>query len=124
MDRTLAEQLVRTYIEGWKEYNSAKVRSILDPACILIESDGETFRGAETICHELDKRVAGEYGPWQIQRWDITSLAVDGEVCFVEWDFEGRRGFEGASLVRFKDGKMSYLREYCTTRPRWEASEQ
>jgi hypothetical protein len=111
-------------VEGWKEYNSDKVRSVLAPDCILIESDGELFRGAETITRELGKRIAGDYGPWHISRWDITSLAVDEEVCFVEWDFEGRRGFEGASLVRFKDGKISSLREYCTTRPLWEHSEE
>lgn len=124
MDRSLAEQLVRTYVEGWKEYNSDKVLSVLDPDCILIESDGEIFRGAETITRELDKRIAGDYGPWQISRWDITSLAVDDEVCFLEWDFEGRRGFEGASLVRFKTGKISYLREYRTTKPLWKHSEE
>lgn len=124
MDRSRAEQLVRTYVEGWKEYNSDKVLSVLAPDCILIESDGEIFRGAETIIGELDSRIAGDYGPWQISRWDITSLAVDGELCFVEWDFEGQRGFEGASLVRFNTDRISYLREYCTTKPLWEHSEE
>ena len=123
MDRSLAEQLVRTYIEGWKEYNSAKVMSTLDPACVFIESDGETFRGAEAVGRELDKRIAGDYGSWQITRWDVTSLAFGDGACFVEWSFEGRGAMEGASLVRFKGDKISYLREYRTTQPLWEASE-
>ncbi|MGO8951388.1 MAG: hypothetical protein ACLQUY_27785 [Ktedonobacterales bacterium] len=85
MDRSHAEHLVRTYVDGWKEYNSAKVLSSLDPACILIESDGEIFRGADTIASELDKRIAGTYGPWHISVWDITTLAVEDELCFLEW---------------------------------------
>lgn len=124
MDRSLAEELIRTYVEGWKEYNSTKVLSVLDPACVLIESNGEIFRGAETIARELDKRIAGEYGPWQVSRWDITTLAVVDDLCFLEWSFEGRSSFEGASLVRYKDSKISYVREYRTTRPLWEADEE
>ncbi len=123
MDRSLAEQLVRVYVEGWKEYNSTKILTTLDPACILIESDGEIFRGAEKIIREVEKRIAGEYGPWQISRWEITTLAVADEVCFLEWIFEGRRSFEGASLIRYKESKISYVREYCTTGTLWESSE-
>ncbi len=120
MDRALAEQLVRTYVDGWKEYNSDKVLRVLALDCILIESDGEILRGAQTITRELNRRVAGNYGPWHISRWDITSLAIDEDTCFLEWTFEGPRDFEGATLVRFKEDKISFLREYCTTKPLWE----
>ncbi len=121
MDRSLAEQLVRTYVEGWKEYNSTKIRGTLDPACILIEADGETFRGAEQIARSAERRFAGEYGPYQISQWEITTLVVAEEMCFFEWIFQGTRSLEGASLVRFRQGKISFVREYCTTCPLYES---
>jgi SnoaL-like domain len=124
LDRSHAEHLVRTYVDGWKEYDSAKVLSTLHPACVLIEADGELFRGADRIASELDKRVAGEYGPWHISRWDITTLAVENELCFLEWRLEGRGNLEGASLVRFTDDKISSIREYCTTKPVWESGNE
>lgn len=121
MDHSLAEQLVRTYIEGWKEYNPTKILGTLDPEGVLIESDGEVFRGAQKIISEVEKRIAGEYGPWKINRWDITAIAVADELCFLEWAFEGGQSFEGASLIRFRQGKISSVREYCTTGPLYES---
>ena len=124
MDRSRAEEIVRDYVDGWKEYNSAKLRDTLDQGCVLVESDGAIIRGAETIVRQLEKRVAGEHGPWQISQWEITSLAVTDEACFLEWTFDGRRSFEGASLVRFNEGKISYVREYRTTGPLIEYVEE
>jgi len=53
-----------------------------------------------------------------VNRWDITSLSVTDEVCFFEWFFEctyagNRSGFEGASLARVSQGKISFLRRFC-----------
>lgn len=124
MDRILAERLVRTYIDGWKEYDTAKVLSVLDPACVLIESHGQVYRGAEKIIRELEQKIAGAYGPWHINRWDITSLAVADDVCVLEWVFDGHKILEGASVVRFAGGKLVYLREYRTTEPLWEEREE
>ncbi|GHO42164.1 nuclear transport factor 2 family protein [Ktedonospora formicarum] len=124
MDQFLAEQLIRTYVEGWKEYDLTKILSTLDPDCVLIESQGQTFRGAHKIIREVEKRIASEYGPWKIHRWDITTLTVTGSLCFLEWIFESQRRFEGASIVQYKEGKISSVREYRTTQPLWEASEE
>jgi hypothetical protein len=124
LDTSLAEQLIRTYVEGWKEYNTAKILSTLDPDCVLIESQGQTIRGSQQIIREVEKRIAGEYGPWKISRWDITTLVVANEICFLEWEFEGQRSFDGASIVRFKEGKINYVREYRTTKPLWELNRE
>ncbi|GHO82713.1 nuclear transport factor 2 family protein [Dictyobacter formicarum] len=124
MDQFLAEQLIRTYVEGWKEYNPTKILSTLDPDCVFIGSQGQIFRGAHQLIREVEKRIAGEYSPWKFSRWDITTLVVANELCFLEWAFEGQRFFEGASLVRYKKGKISSVREYRTTQPLWEASEE
>lgn len=124
MDSSRAEQLIRTYVDGWKEHNPTKILSTLDPDCVLIESQGQIFRGAHRIIHEVEKRIAGEYGPWKISRWDITTLVVAGSLCFLEWTFEAHRSFEGASLVRYTEDKIRFVREYRTTQPLWEADQQ
>lgn len=123
MDQSLTEQLVRTYVEGWQEQKSTKIRSTLDPACILIEADGETFRGAEQILRSAERRFAGEYGPYQITRWEITALIVAEEQCFFAWTLQGIHPLEGASLVRFRQGKICFVREYCSTGPLYESRE-
>jgi hypothetical protein len=123
MDRSLAEQLVRTYVAGWQESNSAKILSTLDPAFVLIEVDGETFRGAEQIARVAERRFAGEYGPYQIDQWEITTLVVAEEICFFAWIFRGTRYMEGASLVHFRQEKISSVREYCTSGPLYESKE-
>ena len=123
MNQTHEEEVVRDYVQGWKEQNGAKVLSTLHPDCVLIESDGAIIRGAKAIIRSLERRIAGEYGPWKIDRWDINTLAASGELCFLEWTFEGRHSFEGASVVRFKDAKIIHLREYRTTQPLYETND-
>ena len=117
MDHTSAERaerMVRLYVEGWKEGNRAKILGNLDPACVIIEYDGLTYRGIEKIGRWIDTWL-GEGN--EVNRWDITTLYVTGEVCFFEWVFEctfagTHAGFEGASVVRFHSGKIVSLREY------------
>jgi SnoaL-like domain len=114
MDHASAEWMVRLYVEGWKEGNRAKILGSLDPACVIIESDGLTYRGVEKIGRWIDTWLGDGN---EVNRWDITSLYVTGEICFFEWVFEctfdgTRAGFEGASVVRFRNGKIVSLREY------------
>lgn len=114
--------LIVTYVEGWKLGDREKILSTLDPACVIIESYGPTYRGKEMIGRWIDSWFA----PGNIvNRWDITSFSITDEVCFFEWFFEymyagNRSDFEGASLARVRQGKISFLREYAMTAPRYE----
>jgi hypothetical protein len=63
----------------------------------------------------------------RVTRWDITSLYSAGETCFFEWDFEclfegDVAGFEGASIARWDETRLAYIREYAMTAPRYEWS--
>lgn len=117
MDRASAERVVRLYVEGWKEGNRVKILGNLDPACVIIEYDGLTYRGVEKVGQWIDTWLRDGN---EVNRWDITALYVIDEVCFFEWVFEctfagARAGFEGASVVRFNRGKIVSLREYGMT---------
>jgi hypothetical protein len=116
MNHDAIKQLVYTYFEGWKSGDREKILGTLDPGGVLIEADGEAFRGKEAISNMLETRVIPGN---KVERWDITSLYVTDEVCFLEWVFActyagEHGGFEGASIVRVNHEKIVSLREYAT----------
>ncbi len=116
------KQLILTYVEGWKSGDREQILSTLDPACVVIESYGPTYRGKAMVARWIDSWFA----PGNVvNRWDVTSLYVTDEACFFEWIFEctyegSRNGFEGASLARISRDKIVFLREYAMTAPRYE----
>lgn len=116
------EQLVRSYVEGWKRADRDAILRCLAPQCVVIESHGPTYQGIPQVSRWIDSWL--EPGN-KVTRWDITSLYIAGETCFFEWDFEcifeGKAGgFEGASIARRDNGQLGYLREYAMTAPRYE----
>jgi hypothetical protein len=57
------------------------------------------------------------------RQWEITTLIVAEELCFFERIFRGTHNWEGVSLVRFRQGKIGFVREYCTTSSLYESRE-
>ncbi len=118
MDRDAATRLIQTYIERWKAANRAQVLSTLAPDCVVVECYGPVYRGIEHVGEWMDAWF-GEAGN-TVDRWEIVSLLVGDDGAAVEWRFactwHGQpSAFEGGSIVRFKDGRIGYLREYATT---------
>ncbi len=117
-----AHRLILTYVQGWIAADREHILGTLDPACVIIESYGPTYRGRDMIARWIDSWFA----PGNIvTRWDVTSFFATDETCFFEWIFECRYagnlgGFEGASLTRVSQGKIIHLREYAMTAPRYE----
>ena len=115
-------RLFLTYVQGWIAADRDLILGTLDPACVIIESYGPTYRGKDMIARWIDSWFA----PGNIvTRWDVTSCFATDEICFFEWDFECRYeddlgGFEAASLARVSQGKIIHLREYAMTAPRYE----
>ena len=125
MGKTVASQLVHAYIEGWKTGDREKILSTLDPACIVIESYGPTYRGIEMVGRWIASWFAAGN---QVNHWDITSLYIMNDACFFEWTFEciyagNPSTFEGASIAQLQDEKISFLREYAMTSPRYDWKE-
>lgn len=122
MDTTAIHPLILAYVEGWKETDREKILSTLDPACVIIESHGPTYRGKDMVGRWIDSWFA----PGNIvNSWDITSCFVRDDICFFEWIFEctsegTRGGFEGASIAHIHQGKIAFLREYAMITPRYE----
>ena len=122
MHDAVAHRLILTYVQGWIAADREQILGTFDPACVIIESYGPTYRGKDMIARWIDSWFA----PGNIvTRWDVTSCFATDEICFFEWIFECRyagelSGFEGASLARVSNGKIIHLREYAMTAPRYE----
>ena len=122
MHSTSPKQLILQYTEGWVAANREQILSTLDPACLIIESYGPTYRGKEMVSRWFDSWFApGNH----VNRWEVTSFYTTDEGCFFEWIFEcmyaGQRyNFEGASVARVSQGKIISLREYAMAAPRYE----
>ena len=117
-----AEKLIRSYVEGWREGDADKILGAVAPDCVVIESHGPTYRGKERIAQWVDTWFAAG---GEVLRWEIRSLEVLGEAGFFEWSFactwQGERyEFEGASVIRFEEDGIAYLREYASTAPLYD----
>ncbi len=117
MNKDTAMRLIRSYIEGWRERDRAKILDTLDPDCMIVECYGPVYRGAARVGAWIDAWF-GEGN--SVDRWDITSLLAGDDGAAVEWRFACTwhgtfSTFDGASIVRFKGERIAYLREYQTT---------
>lgn len=111
--------LIKHYVKGWKKGSEKIILDTIVPDCVVIESDGSVYRGSQTVARWI--KNWNEEGS-TVTIWDIASYYETSEVAFFEWTFacvvKGQhRQFDGMSIVKFKKDKISYLREYKTTKP-------
>jgi ketosteroid isomerase-like protein len=122
MDSERARALITSYVEGWRAGDVDRVLSTLTPDCVVIESHGPTYRGAEVVRQWVTSwfRDGGA-----IPRWDVTSALCEGGSAAFEWVFActgswGEATFDGATVVHFRDDRICYLREYRCTDPPYD----
>jgi hypothetical protein len=118
IDQNTRIRLIRAYIDGWKERDREKVLGTLNPDSVVIECNGPVYRGSGRVGEWIDAWFAEGN---TIDQWDITSLFVADDAVAVEWRFActwhgAPSAFDGASIVRCKDSRIAYLREYATTK--------
>lgn len=113
---------LRAYIDGWRHHDIPAVLDTLTDDCVVIESYGPVYRGRQRVEEWMNAWFAAG---GTVDGWEITSEASDGSVLVTEWHFEctweGKPGaFDGSTVARLEDGKISYLREYATTAPLYD----
>ncbi len=112
---------LREYITAWQRHDVAAVLTTLTEDCVITECYGPVYRGKQRV--EQWMRTWLDAG--SVDSWEITTHAAAGNVLIAEWLFSctwrGEPGsFEGASVARLTGGRISYLREYATTAPRYD----
>lgn len=86
---------------------------------MVIESYGPVYRGKARVEQWMNAWFAAG---GTVDAWTITSTAATSDTRITEWHFEctwkGEPGaFDGSTIARLRDGRISYLREYATTAP-------
>lgn len=105
------------YIGGWRAHDTAAILSTLTSDCIVIESFGPTYRGHDRVTQWVSKWLA-EHG--RVIDWTVHDLRSSHRSEAAEWTFHytwrgEEKSFDGATIAKLDDGKLSYLREYATT---------
>ncbi len=117
-----AALLFQEYVDGWKARDRARILATLHPDCVIVECYGPVYRGIA----RAEQWIDAWFGQGNtVDRWDITWLEVGDAWAAAEWQFACTwhgtpASFEGASIVRLKDGRIAYLREYQTTAPLYD----
>ena len=81
----MKKELIQKYIDGWKEGNSDKIRSVLSNDCVVIESHGPTYNGKDIISKWINEWLSEDS---TVDKWDVTSFYEIKDTVFVEWIFE------------------------------------
>ena len=114
--------LLEQYIAGWRAHEVAAILGTLTPDCAVIESFGPIYRGHDCVSRWVSTWLAK--GGCVID-WTVLDLRCSSEDETAEWAFHYRwRGeekrFEGATIAKLHQGRLSYLREYATTAALYE----
>ncbi|MCF2489189.1 nuclear transport factor 2 family protein [Dyadobacter sp. CY347] len=109
--------LLEQYIAGWRTHNTNAILATLTPDCVVIESFGPVYRGHTSVERWIAAWLA-ENG--RVIDWTIQNLQSLGDVEIAEWTFHytwrgEEKSFNGATIAKLHEGKISYLREYATT---------
>ncbi|MBI2029784.1 nuclear transport factor 2 family protein [Candidatus Gottesmanbacteria bacterium] len=118
MTRQKVRKLIENYTKGWIKNDFNLIISTLSPNCKIIESHGPVYKGFIKIKSWINSWInSGSY----VTKWDITSFYFIKNTAFFEWYFEcvvdnKKHKLEGISVVKFKDNKISFIREYRTTK--------
>jgi len=109
--------ILEQYIAGWRTHDTDAILATLAPDCVVAESFGPVYRG-----HAWVKRWVAE---WLAERgrvidWTIRDVQSLRDVQTAEWTFHytwrgEERSFDGATIAKLQEEKITYLREYATT---------
>lgn len=112
------KQIIERYCQSWLKSNKNEILSLLSEDCVIIESHGTRYKGKKIIEKWIDDWMKEGI----VTRWDIISLYESGESTTFEWIFECKHKkkiyyIEGISIVKLRNGKIEYIREYKMTKP-------
>ena len=118
------------YIAGWRAHDATAILATLSPDCVVIESFGPIYRGHDCVARWVLEWLAED---GQVIDWTVHHLETSTEGETAEWTFHYRwrgeeKNFDGATIAKLHNGKLSHLREYATTaalyewRGEWRAS--
>ena len=114
--------LLRAYIDGWRNHDIPAVLATLADDCVVIECYGPVYRGRPRVEQRMKAWLAAG---GVVLDWQITSSHAAHDVLVAEWSFtyvwqNDTSTFQGATIARQHGDKITYLREYATTAALYE----
>lgn len=110
MDHKLA---IKKYFQSWIDKESSVMDEFFADDILYIECYGPMYKGkAQCMQWFKDWNQLGS-----VLKWDIKNIYQQDDIYSVEWyfecDFENNvDGFDGVSLVEFKEGKIQSIKEF------------
>lgn len=109
--------LLEHYIDGWRAHDVSAILATLALDCVVIESFGPVYRGHDWVARWVSTWLAED---GRVIDWTVRDLRSSPEAETAEWMFHytwrgEERSFDGTTIAKLHDGKLSYLREYATT---------
>lgn len=124
MTEQKAFELTQQYIIGWKQNDLRLITSCLTDDCTIIESHGPIYTNIANVKKWFEFWLAAKS---VILKWELNSFYFYSKkhTAFCEWDFQctsnnAQYTLSGASIIKFRDGKISYIKEYRLIRPPFE----
>jgi len=110
------------YVEAWKRADIEAALDTLEDNCVITECYGPVYRGRDKVRLWMEKWLGDGN---RVLEWEITSELFGQDAAAFEWRFKclyqgEEAGFEGASVVRYRNGKILTMREYATTAKLYE----
>ena len=124
MDKELAEKLIKNYINGWAKEDMDLCLSSIDKNVYISECYGPIYKSkGEVKKWFIDWHKASN----KVMKWDILNIIwglYNSTLC-VEWDFEcfvdkNLESFFGVSLVEFSEDKIISIKEFESTKDRYQ----
>ena len=108
-----------TFLDAWRRYDLASVRSVLGEACVMIEAQGTMLRGRDAV----EQWITDWFDRGGVVHdWQITDQTEAEDVLTAQWvvnvTWQGMKArIDGRTVAHLKDGAITYLRDYTTSTP-------
>lgn len=108
------EEIIRLWFSMWLNQKDLGMDDIFTPDVIYIESWGPKYEDRETVKHWFyEWNTRGK-----VLAWDIVQFFHKEDQTMVQWYFKNQmkngtvEEFDGMSLIRWKENRISFLQEF------------
>jgi ketosteroid isomerase-like protein len=105
-----------TYIDAWVANDAERITNAVNSDCVIIECYGPRYVGRERVKQWAETWLDGG---GIVHQWEVHDHIVTGDREVATWTFECtwqgvRSSFDGVTVARVCNGRITELREYQT----------
>lgn len=113
MDNNRTDELIKKYFQMWIDKIKLDLTTIFTKDIQYTECYGPQYKGID----EIDEWIKHQFEIQTVTDWTIKNIYHDQNVTTVEWHFvytqdNENSGFDGVSIIKFKDDLISEISEF------------